>query len=96
MCSALGLLVCFSLALVACKSSSEPKKPDDGAAGEASSIGGAPAGEAGAATGGSFEPGAAGMGQEQGGEPGMPGSGGAAPTEPGSWNESFWDEAVWQ
>jgi hypothetical protein len=31
----------------------------------------------------------------EGGEPGMVGSGGT-PEDPGSWDDSNWDEAVWQ
>lgn len=36
-------------------------------------------------------------GQVDGGEPSMNGMGmGGAPTEPGAWDDSTWDNAIWQ
>ena len=94
----------FALALcglaLACKGSDDqPQKPDETSAGAGGDFeqpgggpGGADAGGAGNAQGGAGG-GTAPVGE--GGDINLPGAGGA-PTEPGSWDQSFWDDAVWQ
>ena len=87
----------MAAASLACNSSgnapSTPAPPDSvaGGAGASDDPGGADAGATGEPLGGAS--GQVGLGE--GGALSMPGTGGA-PTEPGSWNESFWDQAVWQ
>ncbi len=94
----LALLTLGSLAL-ACKSSADsPTTPPSELAG----AGGAPEPGAGNEAGATPEPqggqngvaGKAGLG-EGGDVVNVPGAAGA-PTDPGSWDQSFWDDAVWQ
>ena len=83
----------FSLA---CKSSTDTPSsnaPPDGTAGAGGTPDDVGVGDAGAMStqgGAGNKP-----GEGEGGDVSMPGAGGA-PTEPGSWDESFWDKAVWQ
>ncbi len=94
----LVMLAVGSLAL-ACKSSADsPATPPSELAG----AGGAPEPGGGSEAGAATEPqggqvgvaGKAGVG-EGGDVVNIPGAAGA-PTEPGSWDQSFWDDAVWQ
>ena len=92
-----SLLLVLALCALAlgCKSSDGPAAPPEGAvagAGGASEAGpGDEAGASGMPQGGT----GATTGTGEGGDINMPGVGGE-PTEPGSWDESFWDNAVWQ
>lgn len=93
------LLVALALAslTLACKGSDDkPSTPPDetsaGAGGDSQQPGSGPGGAEAGGTG-NAQGGAAPVGE--GGEINLP-VGGAAPTEPGSWDESFWDDAVWQ
>ena len=85
------LAVC-ALAL-GCKSSDDaPTAPPEVVTpGEGGAAGAGPDNGAGATA----EPQGGNTGLGEGGDVNMPGAGGEA-TEPGSWDESFWDKAVWQ
>lgn len=92
---ALFLALAVGTLALGCKSSGDkPTTPPDAAAGAGAATEPGGNNEAGAST----DPqGGAGNtpGVGEGGDVNMPGAGGE-PTEPGSWDESFWDKAVWQ
>ena len=85
------LLLAVAAFSLACKSSTDAP-PDNaaGAGGAANEPGEGDAGATGTQGGADGNP-----GEGEGGNVSMPGAGGV-PTEPGSWDESFWDKAVWQ
>ena len=88
----MALAVC-ALAL-GCKSSSDAPAPPSH---EVAGAGGASEPGSGADAGAATEPQGGETGLGQAGDANMPGVGaGGAPTEPGSWDQSFWDDAVWQ
>jgi hypothetical protein len=89
-------VVAFALAMpLACKSSSESATPpgDVGSAGSPGSAGSAE--DAGAPGQGGSEPLGVGGQAEAGAGSGSVGVGGTT-SQPGSWDDSTWDEAVWQ
>jgi hypothetical protein len=92
--SFLLVLVVCALAL-GCKSSDSPTTPPNDAV--AGAGGASEPGEGDEAGASAMPQGGAGAnpGVGEGGDINMPGVGGE-PTAPGSWDESFWDKAVWQ
>lgn len=90
------LLLAVAASSLACKGSGDAPAapPNDSAAGAGGASEPHEGDEAGASAMAQGGTGAS-SGLGEGGDINMPGVGGA-PTEPGSWDESFWDEAVWQ
>jgi len=92
----LPLMLAIAALSLACKSAGEEppaQAPTASVAGAGGAAHDPPGADAGATA---TQGGAAGnTGLGEGGELSMPGAGGE-PSEPGSWDESFWDKAVWQ
>ncbi|HEX2872929.1 MAG TPA: hypothetical protein VHP33_16825 [Polyangiaceae bacterium] len=93
----LWALAVSALAL-GCKGSDDKpaEQPPTESAGAGGAPDGGPAGQPPGGAAGANTPGGAGTAPVgEGGELNLPGAGGG-PTEPGAWDQSFWDDAVWQ